>query len=233
MTVPAPGRLSALVFDLDGTLIDSAPDIAAALNALLAELALPPLPVTDVKRMIGDGIAVLVERAVAANGSKVDFSEDLVGRFRGHYYARLTEETRPFPGVAETLERLQAAGWRMAVCTNKLAAPAQRILKALGLDGYFGALAGGDSYATKKPAAEPLLGVLESLGAARSEALMVGDSPADVKAARNAGLPVVAVSYGYRRVAADALGADILIDEFTALPDAIARLSGNHRRPRA
>ena len=229
MTVPAPGRLSALVFDLDGTLIDSAPDIAAALNALLAELDLPPQPVSAVKQMIGDGIQVLVERAVAANGTVVDFDEDLVGRFRGHYDARLTEETLPFPGVAETLERLHAAGWRMAVCTNKLAAPSLRILEALGLDGFFGALAGGDSYATKKPAAEPLLGVLESLGAAPSEALMIGDSPADVKAARNAGLPVVAVSYGYRKVSAEALGADILIDDFAALPAAIVRLSGNDR----
>ena len=235
MTAPQPGRFSALLFDLDGTLVHSLPDIAGALNSLLADLELPAVPYEDVRLMIGDGIPALVSRALAAGGKTADqlpghldpgaFDREAITRhFRRHYRARLTRETRPYPGVVETLERLRAAGWRMAVCTNKAEQPARQILEELELAAYFEGLAGGDSYARAKPAAEPLLGLVEDLGHAAEQAVMVGDSPADVGAARNAGMPVVAVSYGYRKVTAAELGADALIDRFEELPAALGGL---------
>ena len=230
MTAPRPGRYSALLFDLDGTLVHSLPDIAGALNSLLAEMNLPELDYEDVRLMIGDGISALVSRALAASGKTADhLPEDLDPEavrqhFRRHYWDRLTRETKPYPGVVETLERLRAAGWRMAVCTNKAEGPARQILEELELTGYFEGLAGGDTYARAKPAAEPLLGLVDELGHAAEQAVMIGDSPADVGAARNAGMPVVAVSYGYRKVAAAELGADALIDRFDELPEALSGL---------
>ena len=230
MTAPRPGRYSALLFDLDGTLVHSLPDIAGALNSLLAEMSLPELDYEDVRLMIGDGISALVSRALAASGGTVDhqpgdLDETTVRQhFRRHYWDRLTRETKPYPGVVETLERLRAAGWRMAVCTNKAEGPARQILEELELTAYFEGLAGGDTYARAKPAAEPLLGLVGELGHVPEQAVMIGDSPADVGAARNAGMPVVAVSYGYRKVAAAELGADALIDRFDELPGALSGL---------
>ncbi len=230
MTAPQPGRFSALLFDLDGTLVHSLPDMAGALNSLLAELALPALAYAEVRLMIGDGIPALVSRALAASGKTAgqlpeELDRDAINlHFRRHYRARLTRETRPYPGVVETLERLRAAGWRMAVCTNKAELPARQILEELELTAYFEGLAGGDTYARAKPAAEPLLGLVGDLGHPAEQAVMIGDSPADIGAARNAGMPVVAVSYGYRKVAAAELGADALIDRFEELPAALGGL---------
>lgn len=235
MTAPQPGRFSALLFDLDGTLVHSLPDMAGALNSLLADLELPALAYEEIRLMIGDGIPALVSRALAASGKAADhrpeeldpkaLDREAINRdFRRHYRARLTRETRPYPGVVETLERLRAAGWRMAVCTNKAELPARQILEELELTAYFEGLAGGDTYARSKPAAEPLLGLVGDLGHAAEHAVMVGDSPADVGAARNAGMPVVAVSYGYRKVTAAELGADALIDRFDELPAALGGL---------
>ena len=232
MTAPQPGRYAALLFDLDGTLVHSLPDMAGALNTLLEELNLPLLPLDEVGRMIGDGIPAFVHRALEIEGARLEAAErdkladeaEIIRRFRVHYRARLTRETRPYPGVVETLSRLRDGGWSMAVCTNKAETPAREILDDLGLARFFGGLAGGDTYAAAKPAADPLLGLAEVLGRPRAETVMVGDSPADVGAARNAGMAVVAVSYGYRKVPAEALGADVLIDRFDELPAALGGL---------
>lgn len=229
MTAPQPGRYAALLFDLDGTLVHSLPDMAGALNTLLEELSLPLLPLDEVGRMIGDGIPAFVHRALEAEGARLEAAArdkladeaEIIRRFRVHYRARLTRETRPYPGVIETLSRLQDAGWGMAVCTNKAEAPAREILDDLGLAGFFAGVAGGDTYARAKPAADPLLGLMETLGHPAEQAVMVGDSQPDVGAARNAGMPVVAVSYGYRKVPAEHLGADALIDHFGELPAAL------------
>ena len=228
MTAAQPGRRSALLFDLDGTLVHSLPDMAGALNTLLEELALPLLDIDQVRLMIGDGIPALVHRALEAEGraaAALELAEaEIVLRFRRHYRARLTRETRPYPGVVETLSRLRDGGWAMAVCTNKAEAPAREILDDLGLARFFDGVAGSDTYAAPKPAADPLLGLAEVLGRPSAETVMVGDSPADVGAARNAGMPVVAVSYGYRKVSAEELGADVLIDRFDDLPTALGGL---------
>lgn len=223
-----PPRRSVLICDLDGTLIDSVPDLAAAVNALLAELDRPPLDEAAVARMVGDGVAKLVERALTAGG--VSLAEDAlpahVACYMALYDATLMARTRPYPGVAETLSGLRAAGWRLAVCTNKPEAPTRAILEALDLAPLFEAVAGGDSYPVRKPDAGHLLGLLRAMDAAPDEAVMLGDGVNDVAVARAAGLPVIAVAHGYGTVPAHELGADVVLDRFAALPPALAELNG-------
>jgi len=217
-----------LLFDLDGTLVDSAPDLAGALNRLRAEQGLAALAIAQVKGMVGDGVAKLVERGLPPSGEAAagpGDREGLVRRFLEIYEARLTAETRPYPGVVETLETLAAAGWRLGVCTNKPEAASRQILAGLGLERFFAAVGGGDSFAERKPAAGHLLATLARMGAAPGSAVMVGDSPNDVLSARNAGVPVVVVGYGYSRVPPAELGADALIERFAELPAALAALA--------
>jgi len=217
-----------LLFDLDGTLVDSAPDLAGALNRLRAEQGLAALAIAQVKGMVGDGVAKLVERGLPPSGEAAPGPGDrerLVRRFLEIYEARLTAETRPYPGVVETLEILAAAGWRLGVCTNKPEAASREILADLGLERFFATVGGGDSFAERKPAAGHLLATLARMGAAPGSAVMVGDSPNDVLSARNAGLPVVVVGYGYSRVPPAELGADALIERFAELPAALAALA--------
>lgn len=214
-----------LVFDLDGTLIDSAPDLHAAVNRLLGAEGRRLLDYAELVRMVGDGVPVLVRRAYEATGGVPQDIDDKVERYHALYGAALADRTVPFPGVVETLEALQAAGHRMAVCTNKPHRATVEILEALGLAGFFSTVAGGDSLPVRKPDAGHLLGTLNMLGAKPGRAVMIGDSRNDVAVARNAGVPVIAVSYGYRREPVEELGADIVIDSFAEIPAALARLS--------
>jgi phosphoglycolate phosphatase len=221
----APGSL---LLDLDGTLVDSAPDLAGALNRLRAEQGLAALALAQVKDMVGDGVAKLVERGLPSSGAAAPGDRDrLVRRFLEIYEARLTAETRPYPGVVETLETLAAGGWRLAVCTNKPEAASREILEGLDLGRFFAAVGGGDSFAERKPAAGHLLDTLARMAAAPASAVMVGDSHNDVLSARNAGLPVVLVGYGYSRVPPAELGADVLIERFDELPAALEALVGS------
>lgn len=167
--------------------------------------------------MIGDGAAKLVERGFAATGGLPATLPSLVERFLAIYEPNIAESSRPFPGVVKTLERLKAAGLRLGVCTNKPDEATRRLLAALDLSRHFTAVSGGDVPA-RKPDARHLLGVVRDLKATPSRSLMVGDSPNDVAAARNAGVPVVVVSFGYTTIPAAQLGADALIDDFSALP---------------
>lgn len=217
-------RPGALLLDLDGTLVDSAPDLAGALNQLRAEQGLAALALDDVKAMVGDGVAKLVERGLPPTAAPAEFDR-LVARYVALYHERQTALTRPFPGVVETLRALNAAGWRLAVCTNKPEAPSREILAAFGLDGLIAAVGGGDSFAERKPAAGHLLATLARMAAPPEAAVMVGDSPNDVLSARRAGLPVIVVGYGYSRVPPAELGADAVIERFAELPAALEGLS--------
>jgi len=221
-----PTRL--LICDLDGTLVDSAPDLTAAVGDLLAAAGRAPLSEAAVRRMVGDGVAKLVERALAASGGVPDAGAmaGFVARYLAFYESRMTELTRPYPGAVQTLRDLKAAGWRLAVCTNKPERPSHRILAALGFDGLFEAVAGGDSFPVKKPDPGHVHGVLDALGAAPAEAVMLGDSLNDVLAARGAGVPVIAMASGYGPVPAHELGADALVDTFAELPAALAAIVG-------
>ena len=216
-----------IVFDLDGTLIDSAPDLAEALNRVLAENGLPAVPPDSVRHMVGEGAARMIARGFAAAGRPLPDPppEALRQRFLVHYADCMTDSTRPWPGVAAALERLAADGRRMAVCTNKPEAMSHAVLDRLGLAGFFRAVLGGDSLEVRKPDPRHLTETVRRAGGTAERAAMVGDSAADVDAARAAGVPVVAVTFGYTRVAPGALGADALIGHFDELVPALERLA--------
>lgn len=192
--MPDPGPRCA-VFDLDGTLVDSAPDIHAELDRLMARRRLPGFARAEVVRMIGDGVRVLLERAFAARGFGLD--EDGFEHFMADYEANAAALTRPFAGIPELLSALQATGWRLAVCTNKPESAARVLLSGLGLDRHFSTLGGGDSFPTRKPDPGHLLATLAAAGAAPEQAVMIGDHANDMLAARGAGVRAIFAAWGY------------------------------------
>jgi len=218
-------RLKAVLFDLDGTLIDSLPDIAAAVNRLLVAEGREALPEPEVRLMIGNGADRLVERAFAARGGLPAPLPQLLARFLAEYEPRAAEATRPFPGAAEVLETLERSGLKLAVCTNKPSGATTEVLAALGLARFFTAVVGGDETPALKPDPRHVQAVLDRLGVTAAEAVLVGDSINDIEAAHGAGLPVVAVSFGYTRVPPRELGAEAVIDHFSELPAALAVLA--------
>lgn len=216
---PTARRFPVLLFDLDGTLIDSAPDLAAALNRTLAVAGREMLPFAAVRGMIGNGAAKLVERGFAATGGPPADLEAETARFLAIYGRALACHTRLYDGVAETLETLADTGHHLAIVTNKPLTPTLAILDALDLARFFPEdhVVGGDSFPVRKPAPEPLLGLLTRIGGAPETAVMIGDSHNDIEAARAAGIASVAVGYGYCRGAPADLGADRLIARFADL----------------
>jgi phosphoglycolate phosphatase len=212
-----------LVFDLDGTLIDSVPDLMAALNRLMAAHGLAGFAAPEVTAMVGDGAAALVNRALAARGRAPDAAA--VESFVADYTDHAAEATRAFPGVLETLPVLAEAGWRMAVCTNKPAAAAREVLGALDMARYFTAIGGGDSYPVRKPDPAHLLATLRDAGGAPGRTVMVGDHRNDVAAAAGAGLPCIFAGWGYGP-AAMAEGAASVAATFGDVPEMAERLLG-------
>ena len=221
------GWPEAVIFDLDGTLVDSAPDLAGALNTLLQAQGHPALPEDDIRLMIGAGVPKLISRGLAAHG--IDLSEAdieaLTPKFLEIYAKRATEKTRLYPGGLETLQTLRDAGKRLGICTNKPTEVTRQILEELDVAGYFASVVGGTSGYAKKPDPAPMHAVLGALSVRAEAALMVGDSPADVGTARAAGMPVVAMSYGYSTTPAAELGADLVLDHLGDVPGAIRTLS--------
>ncbi len=211
---------TALVFDLDGTLIDSVTDLRIATNRLLAEHGRPPLDDAAVRRMVGDGAQRLVERAFAETGAPLPEAEvpAATERFVAFYEQSPAEHTRPFEGVAETLARLHGQGRRLAVCTNKPEQASRQLLEALHLSRYIDAVVGGDTLSVRKPHPDHVRHALAELGVPRGPALLVGDNEHDVAAGQAADLKVVLMTYGYARVPPEAAGADHLLDHFASLP---------------
>lgn len=215
---------SAVIFDLDGTLVDSLPDLVAAVNTVIAERGKPPLGLVEVALMVGDGSPKLIERALAARGLAEAPLAPALERFLSIYEADATRLTRPYPGVPEVLERLAAAGCGLAVCTNKPTRATRAVLDGLGLARYFAAVVGGDSMPVKKPDPGPLRAILERLGVAAGRAAMVGDHRNDVAAARGAGMRAIFAGWGYGAATLDGLEPDATIDRAAELPAALARL---------
>ncbi len=183
-----------LLLDLDGTLVDSAPDLAASLNRVFAPLGAPFTP-AEIAPMIGDGAGVLARRAMAARG--LPDSPEMARRFAEDYGAHAAELTRPYPGVLDGLRALSAAGWRLAVCTNKPVAAAHTLLAALGMQELLAAVGGGDSFPMRKPDPGHMLATLRLAGGEPAAAVAVGDNRNDVAAARGAGLPCIFAAWGY------------------------------------
>jgi phosphoglycolate phosphatase len=214
----------AVVFDLDGTLVDSAADIADALNRTIALRGLAPFTLAEVKAMVGGGVPKLAERALIARGAAVAEVPAIVAGFVQFYRERLTAKTTLCEGAPEILERLQREGRRLGLCTNKQHELTVLALGELGIANYFPAVAGERDGHPRKPDPAPLLGVLSALGVAPGDAVMVGDSAADVDCAKAASVASVAVRGGYTQAPVEELGADSVIGSLKDLPACLASL---------
>ncbi|WP_332770458.1 phosphoglycolate phosphatase [Phenylobacterium sp.] len=215
-----------LVLDLDGTLVDSAPDLIGTLNVLLAQEGLAPLPLEEGRPLIGHGARRLIERGFAAQGDSLPAArmDDLFARFIAHYGDHSADLTRPFPGAVQALTQMKAAGARLAVCTNKLTGLSIGILEKLDLARLFDAVVGGDSVPAAKPDPGHLAATIQAAGGTIGRAVMIGDAATDAGAARGARVPLILVSFGYTEVPAAELAPDILIGHFDELPTACVRL---------
>ena len=213
-----------LVFDLDGTLVDSVPDLRAAVNEMLRERGSRQLSLSEVKRLVGDGAPALVARALAASGADPAGVSDALARFLEIYEANAVRLSRPYPDVRESLTALRRRGYRAAVCTNKPQRATMAVIEGLGFLPLFDGIAGGDRFSVKKPDPGHLLGLMGELGASVTATAMIGDNENDAAVAHAAGVPLVLMRYGYARVAPELLAADALLDHFADLPAALERL---------
>ena len=216
-----------VVFDLDGTLVDTAPDLVGATNHALADIGLAPVAAGLLRPWISFGARRMIVEALAASGQpKPDAEVDrLLDLFLLYYEANIARESRPYPGVVTAIETLRAGGARLAVCTNKREGLSRALLSALSLDHLFHALAGRDTFPVHKPHPEHLLGAIRLAGGSPLRALMVGDSEVDVATAKAASVPVVAVSFGYTQVPVASLTPDRLIHHYDHLLAAVGDLN--------
>lgn len=215
-----------LVFDLDGTLADTAGDLVAALNVILAREGLAGIAVANARAMVGGGARALIQRGLSVHGIKLSESrvDKMLADFLAYYEAHLADQTVLFPGVTRALDRFEAAGFSFAVCTNKVEYSSILLLTALGVAGRFRAICGKDTFAVSKPDGEALLQTIARAGGDRGRAVMVGDSKMDIDAARNAGVPVVAVNFGYTEQPVDNFKPDRVIGHYDELWGAVAAL---------
>ncbi len=218
--------LPLLVFDLDGTLADTAGDLVATLNVILAREGLSGIAVAKARAMVGGGARALIQRGLLAHGIKVSKPrlDEMLADFLAYYEAHVADQTVLFPGVTRALDRFEAAGFGFAVCTNKIETASILLLTALGVAGRFRAICGKDTFAVSKPDGEALLQTIARAGGDRGRAVMVGDSKADIDAARNAGVPIVAVNFGYTEQPVDSFKPDRVIGHYDELWGAVAAL---------
>jgi phosphoglycolate phosphatase len=214
----------ALIFDLDGTLADTAPDLLGATNAVLAARGRPLLDLGHLRHMVGFGAVALIGQAMEASGAPVTEAEmpPLIDIFLAHYRAHIADGTRLFPGVPETLAELKARGARLGVLTNKPQELTDMLLPRLGLEGMFAATYGAGRKTYTKPDPRIFREVVEDCGG--GPGVMIGDSITDLSTARAAGAPCILFTYGYTHVPVQELGADLVLDDFAALPGALEQL---------
>jgi len=219
-----------IAFDLDGTLIDTAPDLIDTLNVTLAREGLRTVSFGDARPMIGGGARGMIERALATEGVQAPRSE--VDRmFKGfieHYAEHIADRSRPFPLLEQTLDGLAAQGHRLAVCTNKIEWLAVKLLKTLKLDPRFACICGQDTFKVMKPDPEILFGTIKRAGGDPGQAVMIGDSGTDIRTARAASVPVIAVDFGYTEAPIETLHPDLIISSYADLPSAIATVTAKH-----
>lgn len=219
--------MSVLVFDLDGTLVSSMEDLVVTLNVVMTAAGHSAIPQDDVAHMVGMGAKLLIQRGLEFNG--VDWTdadiEPLFEHFLEHYAANIAVHTRPFDGVVTALEAFRKDGWKLAVCTNKAERLTLPLLTELDLSKYFDAVVGGDTFPVSKPDAEPVHGAISRAGGTVTGSVMIGDSVTDINAARNAGIPVIAVDFGYTPVPVEQLEPDRIISHFDELAGAVAALA--------
>jgi phosphoglycolate phosphatase len=222
-----------VVFDLDGTLVDTAPDLVATLNVLLTQEGIATLTLAEARDLIGQGARALIAKGFAAAGRPLDPArlDGLFDRFITHYRAHIADASRPFPGVRDALGALKAAGAVLSVCTNKRTDLSVALLQALDLAGDFRSIIGADAAPASKPDPRHLLTAIAAAGGDPARAIMVGDSGSDAGAAKAAGTPLVLVTFGYTETPVATLGADILIDSFDEIPAACAGLAALFERP--
>lgn len=226
MSTPRP----VLLFDLDGTLADTAADLCETMNVILDMHDRARVPAAHVRHLVGGGARLMLERAFRETGEAASEAllDRLLDEFLSYYGKHIADHTKLWPGVREQLDALEARGALMAVCTNKVEHLSRTLLEMLAIDRYFPVVIGGDTLAVKKPDPEHLFEAIRRLGGERADAAMVGDSETDVYAAKNAGLPVICVSFGYTRVPVAELEAEVVIDHFDAFPAALARVLPAH-----
>lgn len=225
MSAPLPAPL--IVFDLDGTLIDTAPDLVATLNVVFEREGLPPVPYETARNLIGGGAKAMIARGLEAEGRAVEPArlEQLFADFIVHYTEHVADLSRPFPGLVDALDTLSERGHRFAICTNKFERQSLLLLKQLRLADRFDAICGQDTFGIQKPDPEILHRTIAAAGGVSQRAIMIGDSLTDIRTARAAGIPVIAVDFGYSERPVSEYEPDRVISHFAQLPDQIAGFS--------
>lgn len=218
---------STIVFDLDGTLIDTAPDLIDTLNLVFAREGLPPVPYDTARNLIGGGARVMIARGIEAEGRALEPAklEQMFTDFIAHYSEHVADRSQPFPGLVDALDALAAHGCRLAVCTNKLERLSLMLLKELQLADRFQAICGQDTFGIQKPDPEILRRTVAAAGGSLQRAIMIGDSDTDIRTARAAGIPVIAVDFGYSERPVSEFAPDQVISHFAQLPASIAAIS--------
>jgi phosphoglycolate phosphatase len=211
--------MTTVIFDLDGTLVDTAPDLMHATNHILTREGRRKVSFEEVRTMVGQGAKKLIERGFAATGAPVAEHrlKDLYRQFILYYEAHIAEESRPFPGAVKLLDRCAAAGIGLGICTNKLEGLSVLLIEALGLSHYFGAIVGPDTLRIPKPDAAPYREAVKRCGGEVHRSLLIGDSETDVLTARAAGVPVIAVTFGYSERYVAEFSPDHLVESFDAV----------------
>ncbi|WP_034993602.1 HAD-IA family hydrolase [Beijerinckia mobilis] len=216
-----------LVFDLDGTLADTAIDLIATLNVILGRENLPPLPTEQARPMVGAGARALIERGLKASGVTVSEAklEEMFDAYLAHYEAHICDATQLYPGVSAALDRFEQNGWIFAVCTNKIEHPSRLLLDQLGVKERFKAICGKNTFAVSKPDGGALLQTIARAGGDAHRTIMVGDTKVDVETARNAAVPVIAVDFGYTDQPIAYYKPDKVISHYDQLWHAVASLN--------
>ena len=211
-----------VVFDLDGTLLDTHADLVQSLNHTIAALGLAPVSYDDLTHLVGHGAKVMIERACKLQGHELqpEALPALLDRFIVHYTDNMPGHTKPYPGLIQAMDQLKASGCKLAVCTNKLEGLARSLIAKLDLTHYFDAITGGDTFPVRKPDARHLLGTIELAGGEVRNTVMIGDSINDILVARNAGVASVAVPFGYSDVPVENLEPTRVIAHFSELTPA-------------